>query len=670
MAFIAKTDWKQSDLVETIEFNRINQGVVDNKTTLTNHIADKNNPHNVTKAQIGLSDVDNTSLASKPTSRIYQKEVDKKAYKNLSNVTAKDFKNKAIVAGIGGDIIPDNKLRFNIQLTSEDNGGISNSFIYAIINNVIVADALTSDTGQTMIELEPGVYTSVTIKVTPSNNRYEETNVTYDNINTYLGTSQNITINLEKIPSITYGFTIDATNSNPDTAIVYTDDCAGWTPIRGNNTDKTINMGSWANKWPLTAIRPCLYKDGEVVAYLNPNDYTKTVDGADADITSGNAGDVMIEFPTIYYKVDAVKDSSNVTTSVKISVSDTEQEGFDCYSFYQISSADINTYPAPTRKFDKLYIGAYQSSVIGSSTTLRSLSASGVEDTLTYAKNSNGYSNTIPHPMYKYGAPTNLSKLRNSDWTLIKLLFVLLVKSLNSDDFCKLTYIPTGGSSSLPGLNPKPTYKFIPSGWGDQLGMFAMEPNGKSEKFLGLENLYVKSYFTYISDVNQSPVGQNPSEIYGQGKYIYPIYNKNGRNRITNYDSLGFPNYTFQGANVNRVDSIEQGYTIRYYRPIVDDPYMLFMLTETNGVATTATYACDGLNVTNGYGNISSESYSVFGVGGMREKSLTQTNGREGLFSGYIVGNGLAGTGFDDYGKTSDAPDVPMCYRLSTRYYY
>ena len=39
-----------------------------NKTDLDAHIADKNNPHEVTKAQVGLSNVDNTSDANKPIS--------------------------------------------------------------------------------------------------------------------------------------------------------------------------------------------------------------------------------------------------------------------------------------------------------------------------------------------------------------------------------------------------------------------------------------------------------------------------------------------------------------------------------------------------------------------------------------------------------------------------
>lgn len=662
MAFIAKTDWKQSDLVETTEFNRINKGVVDNKTTLTNHIADKNNPHNVTKEQVGLSDVDNTSLANKPTSKIFQKMLDNKADKDLSNVTAKDFKNKAIIAGVGGDIIPDNKVRFNIQLTSEDGGGIANAFVYAIINNITIADALTSDTGQTLIEIEPGNNTSVTIKVTPSNNRYDEAVITYDNINTYLGTSQNITINLEKRPIITYGFTIDATNSNPDTAIVYTDDCAGWTPIRGD-ANGNIDMGSWANKWPLTAIRPCLYKDGEVVAYLNPNDYTKTVDGTDADITSGAAGDVMIEIPTIYYKVEPVKDASGVTTSSKITISDTEQEGFDCYAHYRINSADIDTYPSPTIKLDYIYIGAYTGSTLGSVKTIRSLSEAGTEGTLTYSTYYTGYTNDTT--INSYGSPANLSFLRNSDWTLIKLLFVLLVKSINSDHFYKITYKgESGGGFPFP-WNPE--YKYVPSGWGDKLGMFASHPDGKSVKFLGIENLWTKSRYTRIMDLNQSEIyGANPNERHQTGKYTYYMYSKNGR-YFSDATGTSYPEYTFNGPFVNIVSNKAEGFAARYYKPIIDDPYVLFLPTITVGTATSTTYTCDALNCTNGYGDISSGSNSAVGFGGVRVNQISSTSGIDGLFCTYAIGNSLE-LNNDDYYRSSDAAPEYLYFRLSTKY--
>lgn len=49
------------------------------KEELTNHINDKNNPHNVTKEQIGLGNVDNTSDMNKPISTATQMALDKKA---------------------------------------------------------------------------------------------------------------------------------------------------------------------------------------------------------------------------------------------------------------------------------------------------------------------------------------------------------------------------------------------------------------------------------------------------------------------------------------------------------------------------------------------------------------------------------------------------------------
>lgn len=51
-------------------------------TSITSHINNKNNPHAVTKAQVGLSNVDNTSDASKPISTATQTALDKKADKS------------------------------------------------------------------------------------------------------------------------------------------------------------------------------------------------------------------------------------------------------------------------------------------------------------------------------------------------------------------------------------------------------------------------------------------------------------------------------------------------------------------------------------------------------------------------------------------------------------
>ena len=51
------------------------------KGTLTQHMEDKNNPHTVTKAQVGLGNADNTADMDKPVSKAVKAELDKKADK-------------------------------------------------------------------------------------------------------------------------------------------------------------------------------------------------------------------------------------------------------------------------------------------------------------------------------------------------------------------------------------------------------------------------------------------------------------------------------------------------------------------------------------------------------------------------------------------------------------
>ena len=61
--------------------NELNTKVVNHEDTMTKaaaHIIDKKNPHEVTKAQIGLGDVDNTSDMEKPISTLTQQALDKK----------------------------------------------------------------------------------------------------------------------------------------------------------------------------------------------------------------------------------------------------------------------------------------------------------------------------------------------------------------------------------------------------------------------------------------------------------------------------------------------------------------------------------------------------------------------------------------------------------------
>lgn len=60
------------------------------QSNLTTHITNKQNPHSVTKAQVGLGNVDNTSDANKPVSTAVQAELDKKTNSAITDI---DFAN-------------------------------------------------------------------------------------------------------------------------------------------------------------------------------------------------------------------------------------------------------------------------------------------------------------------------------------------------------------------------------------------------------------------------------------------------------------------------------------------------------------------------------------------------------------------------------------------------
>ena len=161
-----------------------------------------------------------------------------------------------------------------------------------------------------------------------------------------------------------YGVKIDTTNQNPETSVTYTDDAVGFVPMRGN--DGNFDWGSWELPFKSLGIRPCVFKDGAVNYYLDPNDYTKKIDGSNADITSGLDGDVMIEIPKIYWKF-----SENGTDRI-IQMSRVKREGFVCLAHTRGVNVE-----------DNIYIGAYPGVVIDNK--LRSLSGKTPTGSKTHA---------------------------------------------------------------------------------------------------------------------------------------------------------------------------------------------------------------------------------------------------------------------------------------------
>lgn len=80
------------------EVNTLDGKIGDNKTSIDNHIADKANPHEVTKTQVGLGNCDNTADLDKPISTATQTALDGKVDKLTTKPTAGTYTKVSINA--------------------------------------------------------------------------------------------------------------------------------------------------------------------------------------------------------------------------------------------------------------------------------------------------------------------------------------------------------------------------------------------------------------------------------------------------------------------------------------------------------------------------------------------------------------------------------------------
>ena len=220
-----------------------------------------------------------------------------------------------------------------------------------------------------------------------------------------------------------FSYTIDSTNSNPETAVTYTGDCTGFTPATMGDS---FNWGSWADKWPFNEIKPCLVKNRAVVGYLNPNNYSEFEDGTPADIVSGDAGDCMVEFPKMYLGMST--DAQGLTT-VTITNDETVEGVYDDAFVYKGKS------------YSKFYVGAFKGYVLNNK--LRSLS---------------GKSPTVQKTIgqFRTAAQANGEGYEQTQWYQLMLrqaLYILLFKNLNSQAALGAGYTNASSKNNTGGLN-------------------------------------------------------------------------------------------------------------------------------------------------------------------------------------------------------------------------
>lgn len=247
-----------------------------------------------------------------------------------------------------------------------------------------------------------------------------------------------------------YGVKIDTTNSNPETALTYTDNAVGFTPAKMGAT--TFNYGSWENVYPFNQIKPCVVKNGVVQYYLNPNDYSKKVDGTTADITSGNDGDAMVEFPKVWWKFETV--------------------GTDLYVRYATKQKDSAykclAHQRGTTEKDKVYISAYLGTEVSSK--LRSLSG----------KTPTGNKTIGAFRSLAQANGTNYDQMAYYQLLMLQVLYIVMFKDRDSQTALGRGYTDSTNTAATTtgGLNTKGLFYGSPS-------------NAKTQmKFCGIEDFY------------------------------------------------------------------------------------------------------------------------------------------------------------------------------------
>ena len=277
---------------------------------------------------------------------------------------------------------------------------------------------------------------------------------------------------------IVYGFHVDSTVSDPSNAVSYqvqynNKNVANYSYTRASMdfTNDVWSWGSWSEDM-FFMPKPCLVKqDYSEIIYLNPNDYTKDVNGN--DVTSKLTGttdgyNAMVEWgkngKKIWYKL--VPDSGDATSYTVYIANKQVDNGFVAWSFY-----DANNQLA-----DHFYTSIFNGAVV--SNVLRSLSGKAPNNTtaganqISYAKanNKNGESYAWYIDVY-------------ADRVLINLLLILVIKSLNSDVVGYGNY--SGGSSASSLIN---------TGTGNTKGAFYGKQSNGVVKIFHMENWFANCW--------------------------------------------------------------------------------------------------------------------------------------------------------------------------------
>lgn len=262
----------------------------------------------------------------------------------------------------------------------------------------------------------------------------------------------------------TYIVEIEQNNPDPLTCCTYDGDAVGMTK-GSSDWDKIFGY------------KPCIMQDGNVVGYLNPNNFNEYENGEIAP-TTDSTYDVMIEFPRMGLDIS----TNDGITTIKL----TDAKNDSNFQYLAHKRGNVQK--------DYFYLGAYSatgsSSRLGSNSGFMPLVNTAIIDFIEYA----------------HSRGSGYEIMAFYQWTYIRALYVMKYGNLDSQTALGRGYVQSNtGSARVTGVT-------------DMQGMCYGNPNSSDDrmKLFGLEDLW-----------------GNVSQL------ISGLYSDRDRNLITTTDNFG-----------------------------------------------------------------------------------------------------------------------------------
>ena len=369
-----------------------------------------------------------------------------------------------------------------------------------------------------------------------------------------------------------YTWQIDENDSNPATCVTPYDSEYGcenlnFTPAHMDFTNDVFNYGSWTGN-EFFFPKPCLLAfDGTVTTYLDPDNLEQDLEGNAVDITNASvAGNVMVEFPTIYFKRWQSGNKSYCMISNKQIDSD-----FHAYAHHDINGAVL----------PYIYISAFDGSFDG--TRLRSLAGKPTSNSGNNgAVNGKIMSMTTRQEEVNY-AKANYTSATGEGWNtwhkadrdMVNDLLILMGMSTETQDTFGRGRDTGWSSATSTGMVTTGSMKTKGAFWGENQGAAGV-------KVFHIENWWGNIWKAYAGHVNASGT-QKVKMTYGKE------------------DGSNVNGFNFDGANYVTVSGATPAGTSGGY--VNKWKYAATGMVTYQGSGSQTTYLADGIYFNNSQNN-------------------------------------------------------------------